>query len=561
MKSSSKIPAISAGARGGLLAPLALSALAAGCSGVVGDAPGLPAAGPAVSANPGPLLVRRLTNAEYDRVLLDLLGQAERVSADFPADPKVVGFDNNAESLTISALHAERYREAAERVAAAVVASPARRAAVVGCTLTGDGRDACLRSFVEAFGRRAFRRPVTAAEAQGLLDVAAAAADDPDPDMAAALVIEAVLQSPSFLFRTEFGEADPAHPGLRRLRGVDLAGRLSFFLWGTAPDEALLARAESGALDTPDGLAAAARAMLADPRAREGLAGFYRQWLRLYTLDAIHRDPAQYPAWGPALRASMAEETSRVVDDLIWRDGASFLDLLTARATFVDARLAALYGVPAPAEPDGWGRVEMGASSARAGLLTQASYLTLTARTEGSTLIHRGKYVREVLLCEALPSPPANVPTLPAPVPNETDLERLERHRADPACNNCHRRMDPVGMGMRRYDAVGALHLVDAQGRPVPQTGSLYGYEPADFDGPVALGQRLHDAPEVAQCVVRQAFRFAFGRPELMGAADDGPSIDRAAERFRASGYSFRELLVALVTSDAFRYGREEAAR
>lgn len=537
-----------------------LFALVAGCSGVVGDAPGAPDAGPAGPSNPGPLLVRRLTNAEYDHAVRDLLGQTERVSADFPADPKVVGFDNNAQSLTISALHAERYRNAAERIAAAVIASPARRAAVVGCALTGDGRAQCLRDFIDAFGRRAFRRAVTPTEAAGLLEVASFAADDPNPDMAAALVIEAVLQSPSFLFRTEFGEADPAHPGLHRLRGADLAARLSFFLWGTTPDDALLARAQAGALDTADGLAAAARAMLADPRARDGLGGFYRQWLRLYTLDDVHRDPALYPAWNADLRASMEGETAHVVDDLIWRDGASFLDLFTARSTFVDARLASHYGVAAPAG-DAWGRVEMPEASGRAGLLTHASYLTLTAHTEGSTLIHRGKFVREVLLCETLPSPPANVPSIPEPVPGETDLERLERHRSDPACNNCHRRMDPIGMGMRRYDAVGALHLVDAQMRPIPQTGNLYGYTPADFDGPVALGQRLRAAPEVAQCVVRQVFRYAFGRPEVLGASDDGPSIDRASERFRASGYSFRELLVAVVTSDAFRYGREGGDR
>jgi hypothetical protein len=537
-----------------------LFTLAAGCSGVVGDAPGPPDAGTSGPSNPGPLLVRRLTNAEYDHAVRDLLGQTERVSADFPADPKVIGFDNNAQSLTISALHAERYRDAAERVAAAVIASPERRAAVVGCALTGDGRDACLRAFIDAFGRRAFRRAVTPTEAAGLREVASFAADDPNPDMAAALVIEAVLQSPSFLFRTEFGDADPARPGLHRLRGPDLAARLSFFLWGTTPDDALLARAQAGTLDTADGLAAAARAMLADPRARDGLGGFYRQWLRLYTLGDVHRDPALYPAWNANLRASMEGETARVVDDLIWRDGASFLDLFTSRTTFVDARLASLYGVAAPAG-DAWGRVEMPESSGRAGLLTQASYLTLTAHTEGSTLIHRGKFVREVLLCETLPSPPANVPSIPVAVPGETDLERLERHRSDPACNNCHRRMDPIGMGMRRYDAVGALHLVDAQMRPIPQTGNLYGYTPADFDGPVALGQRLRAAPEVAECVVRQVFRYAFGRPEVLGASDDGPSIDRASERFRASGYSFRELLVAVVTSDAFRYGREGGDR
>ena len=539
-----------------VLAGALLLSLGVGCSGLVGDPPGVPDAGRATVSNPGPLLVRRLTNAEYDRVVRDLLGQDDRVSADFPADPKVIGFDNNAESLTISALHAERYRDAAERIAAAVIASPARRAAVVGCALIGPDRDACLRAFIETFGRRAFRRPVTATETLGLLQVAAVAAEDPDPHMAAALVIEAVLQSSSFLFRTEFGDADPAHPGLYRLRGVDLAARLSFFLWGTTPDDALLARAQAGTLDTVEGLAATARTMLDDPQARTGLGSFYRQWLRLYPLDAIHRDPVQYPAWTPALRVAMEGETARVVDDLIWRDGASFLDLLTTRSTFVDPGLAALYNVAAPADGT-WARVELDDASARAGILTQASYLTLTAHTEGSTLIHRGKFVREVLLCETLPSPPANIPTIPTAVPGETDLERLQRHLSDPACSNCHRRMDPLGMGMRRYDAIGAFHLIDGQMRPIPQTGTLYGYEPAAFDGPIALGQRLHDTPEVAQCVVRQVFRYAFGRPEVLGAADDGPVLERAVERFRASGYSFRELLVAVVVSDAFRYGRD----
>lgn len=532
--------------------------LAGGCSGYVGDAPGRPDAGsPPVIHDPGPLLVRRLTNVEYDHVVEDLTGQRERVSADFPADPKVVGFDNNAESLTVSALHAERYRDAAERVAAETLASPERRAAVVGCSLSDDGRDACLRSFVERFARRAYRRPATATEVAALLQLAGAAADDPDRDAAAGLVIQAVLQSPSFLFRTEFGDADPTRPGQHRLRGFDLAARLSFLLWDTAPDEALLDRAAAGGLDTPAALEATARAMLADPRARRGLAAFYEQWLRLYMLGGVHRDPAQFPTWGPALQASMTGETSRVVDDLLWRDGANFLDLLTGRTTFVDGNLAALYGVAAPAEP--WGRMEMNDAAARAGLLTHASYLTLTARTEGSTLIHRGKFVREVLLCESMPSPPANVPSIPEPVPGETEIERLERHRSDPACNNCHRRMDPVGLGMRRYDAVGALHLVDAQMRPIPQAGSLYGFDPPDFDGPIALGRRLRAAPEFSQCVVRQVFRYAFGRPEVLGATDDGPSIDAVTARFRESGYSFREMLVALVGSESFRYGREGA--
>ena len=538
--------------------PRAVGALAVGvlaaCTGVIHDPEG--AARPDASvAIPGPLLLRRLTNAEYDRTVRDLLGQTTRVSADFPADAKVFGFDDGAVSLTISPLHAERYRDAAERIGAEVTASPARMASVVGCDLTGTGRAPCLARFVGSFARRAYRRPLVDAEVQGLLHVADVAADDPDRNAAVALIIEAVLQSPSFLFRAEFGAPDPSRPGLYRLGRFDLASRLSYLLWGTTPDDALLDTAQAGTLDTAEGLAQTARTMLADARAHEGLAAFYGQWLRLYTLATVHRDATQYPSWSPELSASMSEETSRTVDDLVWRDGANFLDLLTGHSTFLDGRLATLYGLAPPAAGT-WARTDLTDHPERGGLLTQASYLTLTAHSEGSMLIHRGKYVREVLLCETLPTPPANVPTIPAPVPGETDVERLERHRSDPSCNGCHRLMDPVGMGMHRYDSIGAFHLVDAQQRAISQAGTLYGYTPPDFDGPTELSRRLRDLPEVSQCVVRQVFRYAFGRAEVMTAAGDLPQIERTTERFRSSQYSFREMLVSLVASDAFRYGR-----
>jgi hypothetical protein len=506
--------------------------------------------------------LRRLTTAEYERTVEDLLGVGDGIAGSFPADPFIGGFDNNAEGLVISTVHAERYREIAEKLAASALATAAGRNRVLGCEPTGQKRTACLRAFVERFARRAYRRKPTADETAPLLSLANRASRNRDAYAGPRLVVTAVLQSPNFLFRTERGEPEPHRPGWRRLRGPELASRLSYLLLGATPGDDLLAAADEGGLDSAEGLEDVARAMLRDRRARPALRAFYGQWFKLQELENIgpcetratcQKNFNKYKVWHPSLRQTMREETERVVDDFIWTPRAHFLDVLTARHGYVDQRLAAVYRVAPPANDQPWRRVEFQDGDERGGLLTQASVLTITGRNPSAAAIARGKYVREVLLCQELPPPPPNVPTLPESKKGEPHRARLERHRTDPTCGGCHKLLDPLGFGLERYDDLGQLQTKDAD-KPLTGQGNLFGWSAPGFSGPFELARKLQESPLLERCVVRQSVRYALGRLET---PEDAPMVDEVTKAFRRAGHSFLEMMVALVRSDGFRFTRE----
>lgn len=490
--------------------------------------------------------LRRLTNTELRNSVRDLFGAGlEDATAALPSDAITAGFDNNAESFAMSDVHVERYRDAAESIARSVVEDAERSAAVIGCHPVDA---ACRADFVPRLARLAWRRAPTDDEVNALLAVADAAVDDPEPTMPARLAIEAMLQSPSFLLRVEVGEQDPDDPTRLRLTGPEIATRLSYLVLASTPPAWLLDAADAGALADADGVEEAARTLLADERAREGLRNFHVQWLQLPLLAGLQRDPELYPQWTETLAASMAEETARYVDDHVWGDGADFLDVLVSPYGWVDGDLAALYGVEAA---DGFARVDLDADHKRGGLLTQASVLTLTAKNESGLPIFRGKFVREVLLCQSLPPPPADVPSIPEPVPGESDRDRLDRHRTDPACNGCHALLDPLGFGLAEYDAIGKLRSLDSSGAPVDARGSFDGYDEFDFDGALELSALLREDPAVADCVMRQLFRYATARRET---GDDACALEQLGSAFADSDHSVVEALVAWVRSDAFRH-------
>lgn len=497
----------------------------------------------------GPAYLRRLTAHEYRGSVETLLGPGlPDVVGAFPDDPVVGGFDNNAEALVIDDRLVERWRDAAETLGAATIGDPDRRALVVGCEPIGDDRAACLEDFARRFGRLAWRHTLDDDELAGLLAVADAAADDDDPWQAIALVIEAALQSPSFVFRVERGDVDPDDPTRVRLRGTEVATRLSMLLLGSTPSAALLDRAEVGELDDADGVEAAARELLADPRARAAMREFYAQWLQLPVLEHVVRDAAEHPQWSETLPATMTEATLALIDAFAWDEAADVRDVLTAPFGFADAELAGLYGVAAP--PDGLARIDYGPDDRRGGLLTEASILTLTGKSASGLPIFRGKFLREALLCESLPPPPATVPAIPPAVEGESDRERLERHRTDPACSGCHALLDPAGFGLAEYDAIGAHRTVDSTGAPIDARGSLSGFDGFEFDGPFELAALLHDDPAVSQCLVRQLFRYGAGRRDTEA---DACTLDGLHQAFDDGGFSMPALIVAFVRSDAFR--------
>lgn len=527
----------------GLVACAALAACsgAPAASGPASPSP-RPHAASAEVGRVGRVPLRRLTREEYNHAVRDLLGDTSRPADEFPPDEAAFGFESNNVAPVTSPL-VQRYMSAAE----ALAAKAARNSDSLAPCPGGSDPARCGAEFVERFGRRAFRRPLTDSERVALRAAYDAGAASGDRAAGVRLVIEVALQSPQFLYRLE---APGAGDAPRRLDAYELATRLSFFLWATTPDDALLAEAEAGGLARAEDVERVARRMLADPRAIDGLRSFHRQWLGLSELETHSKDGELGRQFTPELRAAMVEETLRFSTEAVLGGGDTVRTLLTSRASWVDASLASLYGVAAPAKP--FERVEL-PRDRRAGLLTQASLLTRLSDADQTSPVMRGKFVREKLLCQIIPPPPANVViTPPKPDPTRSTKERFVQHRADPACAGCHTLMDPIGFGFEHYDAIGAWRGADGA-FPVDATGELFGTDDADgaFDGVVELAQRLAPSREVRRCMTKQWFRYALGRSER---EEDTASIDAAFRWFEGTGFDVRELIVALTTTDAFLY-------
>ncbi len=492
--------------------------------------------------------IRRLTHSQYNRTVRDLLGDQTRPADQFPPEDFVYGFKNQAEAQSIPALLADRYSAAAEKLARNARRDPSR---LLPCRPRPRADATCREQFLREFGRRAFRRPLRADELARYRALHAAA---PDFDEGVRRVVEAMLQSPAFLYRVE---ADARRPG-----GYEVASRLAFFLWDTMPDDTLLRAAEAGELASAAGVARQVRRMLDDPRAREALDEFVAQWLRFDRVRNTVRERRLFPQFSPELAWAMTEETRRLIADAVWNE-RNFLTVFTADYSFLNHDLANLYGVPPPAED--FGRTPLTADRDRAGLLGQALFLTLTSKPADTSPTARGLFVREQFLCQHVPDPPpgtnANLPPLRESKP-QTNRERLGVHLANESCAGCHRLIDPIGFGFEKYDAIGArrekLKLVfpeDRSGKePVTvelafdTRGEVAGLENSRFASPRELGEVLAASRQCQECIVRQLFRYAYGRPET---AADRETIGAVCERFRASGFRLKEVLAALALAQA----------
>jgi hypothetical protein len=522
--------------------------------------------GPGTSAPPGPMggpgntfidhdspALERLTNVEYSRAVSDIFGEPPNAATrySFPADPTQHGFDNNVALLQISSTHADRYATAAEAIAKATLADATRRALVAGCDLTTGG--ACLQTMIKQLGRRIYRRPLTADEVAGYTTLAMAGTIASDPMSGPATVIQGMLQSPHFLYRVQLGVPDPKRAGIVGLTGFELATRLSFLLLGTTPTDALLDQAQGGMLDTAAGAGQVVKAMLADPLARRGVKRFYEQWLPLDEVSGPTADSGRVPHMGDtALAADLVEETSRFVDDVLWDSpGGQVPDMLTARYSFVNANLAKVYGLPAPAAGT-WQKVTFDAASPRIGFLTQGSLMAAGSHTDKPSNTRRGQMVREQLLCQDVPAPPPGVnANLPPPTAGETEQATFKRHTTDASCAACHNLMDPIGWGLSGFDAAGAIRTKDSNGQPISVKGQVNGMTPPDFNGPVELGQKLAASPEFKACFARQLFRYVYGRVETTA---DEAGITELQGAFTTASWDLRGGLAALVGSDGFRY-------
>ncbi len=470
-------------------------------------------------------------------------GPVVDLAKNFPAESRPTGFsyDNNADAGLVTSVHVEQYLKASAQVAKLALGNAGQ---LVPCGSVHQG--ACSKQFVEGFGRRAFRRPLTGAEVARYEKLAQG---QPSHEKAVEAVVRAMVLSPFFLYRSELGVAQP--DGSFRLTGHEIATALSYTFWGTLPDDELASAADQGKLSDPKDIEAQARRLLASPRARVTLGVFSQQWLGISAVSELTRSAVLYPGWSASVGASMAEETRRFVEHVIF-DGSHRLDeLLTADYSFVDAQLAPIYGVGAPGA--GFAKTQL-PPERRAGLLGQGSVLASTAHSDQSSPIRRGLFVRERLLCQDLGAPPPNAGGVPEVDPNATTRERFRQHSSDPFCRSCHQYIDEVGFGMERFDAIGR-HRLEENGQPIPPDGNMN-----DVEGLGTGTKGLYDTlPELAsivagseafhRCFTRQAYRFAHGALEQD--VDLCPLEDLQGE-FAASGYDVRELLVSIARSPGF---------
>ena len=411
------------------------------------------------------------------------------------------------------------------------------------------------RASLRRLANRAYRRPSTPEEVEGLMGLFRMVRRDGGSfEEAMRVAVQAILVSPNFLFRVEYGSApDPGLAGdIRPLTDWELASRLSYFLWSSMPDEALFRAAFEGRLQDPEELARQARRMLQDPRASRFIERFAGQWLQIQNLDTANPDPGRFPDFDDELRLAMRRETELFFGAIV-REDRSILDLLDADYTFLNGRLAAHYGIPGVEGPE-FRRVDLSGDPRRGGVLTQASILTITSNPTRTSPVKRGKYILDQILGAPIPPPPPDVPELEeGPELTGTLRERMEQHSTNPSCASCHKRMDPLGFGFENFDAVGRWRDTDGEA-PIDASGTLPGGE--SFAGPGDLKALLRArSDDFARTLAENLMTYALGRGLEYY---DQCAVDRILADLDGHEYRFGRLVADIVSSDAFRKRKVE---
>jgi hypothetical protein len=497
--------------------------------------------GPAVPAT----LVARLTNQQYANTLNALFPGLTLQPVALPAENVVGGFENVAIAQTPSAELTEAFRASAQAAAKAATADLTK---VLPCPVRAAADEVpCGQQFIGAFGKQAFRRPLTSDENTRMVTFFQSARSTYDFTTAIGMVIQAFLQTPQFLYRLQLGTG-ANQTGLVPLTAYEMASRLSYLFWDSMPDASLMTAADANQLASPDQIEQQARRLLADARAHAAVANFHRQWLRFSKLDNMVKDTRTFPQWSGAMAQAMIDSTKQFVEHAFWDEGT--LDaFLTDNHVFVNDALAPVYGLPAP----GSTALQLAAADAtqRAGIMTQAGLLAGFAHDVYDSPVLRGVFVLDRLLCAAPLPPPPNVNlTLPANINGPmTTRQMFEQTHEQGACASCHHQIDGIGFGFESYDAIGAWRTTD-NGLPVDHTGQVSGTNDMNgpYDGAVELAQRMAASPGVQACVASKWLGYALGLETVPSAA-----VAPVTQGFIASGKNLQELLVTLVRSDAFR--------
>jgi hypothetical protein len=488
----------------------------------------------------------RLTGAQYDATVFDLFGLASQPSQLLAPD-SVGSVDQRAWN---------GYKAAAEAVSAQVMADPTARAKAIPCDPVAN-EAGCVKQMIETLGQRTFRRPLTAAEVTRFETIYSKRAEVTEAgtfDQVAELIVRSFLISPSFLTRAE---TTPATPGTSAaLNGYEVASRLSFMLWGSMPDDALLAAAAGGALATPAGILEQANRLLADPKARTRVGSFHERYARMGTgtrWAAIQRDPGLYPLFAESMVPVLSDETRRIFDFITFEQRGTFSDLLTTPVAFVNKALAPIYGLDPAAYGDALTQVNLDPAT-RSGVFTRAGFLTAYALYNRPSAILRGAFLQKEVLCTELGSPPANAESTPLPTAGlATNRERTDAQTASGECAGCHHNyINPTGFAMEAYDAIGAFQTTEKDtGAQITTVSTVpVGHTLVDVTGPVDLMKAIAASPEAKACYAKHWVEFAYERPL---AEEDRCTVENMAAKLTQADYKVINLVADLTQSQSFR--------
>lgn len=503
---------------------------------------------------PAPGTLRRLTRAQFRSAIRDLLGETVDV-ADLESDSFNSGdfAVTGASVVSTSRAGVDQYQSVIEGAVAAVFSVESKRQALLGCEPSGAAADTCTRSYFERFGRRAWRRPLAATELDGLVALSESAATELSSAIEGVRwATVAVLASPNFIYRAELGA--PGLGGALRFTGFEMASRLAFLILNSVPDDALLEEAASGALDTTEGVRAAAERLLGSAPGREAVGNFAEEYMRLDRVLLQAKDPELYPEYTSTLQAAMVHDMRTAWEAVALDDRTSLLEIFRTDKVAVNSELATLYGVDATGlDPNTFRSATLPAGGPRLGILGKSGFLSQFANQKYGSPTLRGKFISEAFLCTPIDPPPGDVNTdIPEP-PDDMPMTRrqqLSMHSTNPTCAGCHLMMDPMGFPFENFDGVGRFRTLD-HGLPVDASGEF----PLSATEllPVADAKEFAEAAStselVARCMLRKYYSYAMGYKER---DVDAAAIEALYESFRASGFQLRDLILNLVTHEAF---------
>lgn len=497
--------------------------------------------------------LRRLTRFELNNTVRDLVADTSYPANALPSEELGNGFGNDANTQDAVPALIEQYVSFAEKVAATSTAA-GKLSALAPCAskvTDAASETACAKTIAETFTPKAWRRALVAGEADGLVALFSTVRATGDFPTAVAAMLEAIFQSPEFLYKPEFGVGVAGRTDVKQPTGDEMATRLSYLFWGSQPDDALRTAAANGELSNPAGIRTQAQRLLADPKARDVIHYFFDKLLPIESLAALERDKTLYPTFSSKIGSLMHTETQTFIENEIFNGPGTWPGVFTAKYTYVNQELAGFYGITG-VTGDTFQKVMLDPSTHRGGLLTQAGVLAGPIHSNNANPVVRGSFVVQKLMCQIIPKPTGEIAakvTPPDPNSAATARQRFSTHSTDPVCHTCHVNMDPFGFALENFDPVGRWRDQE-NNTPIDATGDapILGTN-SKFNGALEMEAVLAGSEQVQNCFASQWLNFGYGRTL---SADEACAVESVRNKFKESGYNIQEMLLALTQSEAF---------